>query len=71
LSAVLFWADFLRPKNILFTESSLQLGQLMRQQVDVGIDDKKWLEKDPEFDKDEDSDSIDLFSTEATGDPEE
>jgi hypothetical protein len=43
----------------------------MRQQVDVGIDDKTWLERDPEFDKDEDSDSFDLFSTEATGDPEE
>ena len=71
LSAVLFWADFLRPKNVLFTESSLQLGQLMTQQLDVGIDDKTWLEKDPEFDKDEDSDSFDLFAPESVGDSEE
>lgn len=71
LSAVLFWADFLRPKNVLFSESALQLGQLMTQQIDVGIDDKLWLEKDPEFDKDADSDSLGLFSNEVLEDSNE
>jgi hypothetical protein len=49
LSAVLFWADYLRPKTSLFlgNPSLLQFGELLTFNCDVGIVDREWLAADP------------------------
>lgn len=71
LSVVLFWANFLRPKNLLFGQAPLQFGQLQSFPIEVGVDDEVWLKKDPEFDKDKESSADGLFSTEINEGPEE
>lgn len=51
LSSVLFWADYLRPKTGLFDGSAppLQFGELVKFECDIGIIDRQWLSKDPEY----------------------
>ena len=51
LSAVLFWADYLTPKETLFSRNPppLQFGELTVFPCDVGIVDREWLSDDPEF----------------------
>jgi hypothetical protein len=51
LSAVLFWADRLRPKTSMFDAKAplLQFGELATFNCDVGIADSEWLADDPEF----------------------
>jgi hypothetical protein len=50
LSAVLFWADYLRPKGALFPsqDAVLTFGQLATFSCDVGINDQAWLAADPD-----------------------
>lgn len=49
LSAVLFWADHLHPKNDFFAKKDLPLvfGNLSVFDIEVGINDKQWSERDP------------------------
>lgn len=50
LSSVLFWADYLQPKDGLFSEGSplIVFGKLKTMTIGVGIDDKSWQQNDPE-----------------------
>jgi hypothetical protein len=59
LSVVLFWADQLRPKKNLFEDYQppLRFGELMRFETDAGIIDADWLADDPEFGRDDGSQS--------------
>lgn len=54
LSAVLFWADYLRPKSSLFGGRAplLRFGELLTFNCDVGIIDQEWLAGDPDFSRD-------------------
>ena len=49
LSALLFWADKLKPRQDLFNNvrAPLQFGELLRFACEVGIDDKRWSAVDP------------------------
>lgn len=51
LSAVLFWADYLRPRSNMFEakEPLLQFGKLVAFNCPVGIVDREWLADDPGF----------------------
>jgi hypothetical protein len=71
LSAVLYWAYFLRPKIALFAKTPLQFGELLCVPLDVGVDDKSWLKNDPDFVKDEDPILEGLFSVEPTEESDE
>jgi hypothetical protein len=53
LSCVLFWADYLRPKQNLFTTDAppIRFGDLLTFDSPVGLNDKQWLSDDPEFGK--------------------
>jgi hypothetical protein len=48
LSSVMFWADFLKPKDSLFSRQGLPLkfGELATFEIQVGVDDKQWLSRD-------------------------
>lgn len=61
LSAVLFWADYLRPKADFFTKKNLPLvfGSLPFFETDVGINDVQWCKSDPNFPPDEISETQD------------
>jgi len=50
LSAVLFWADYLRRPRDMFatTAPMLRFGELERFKLNVGLDDNAWLSSDPE-----------------------
>jgi hypothetical protein len=47
----MFWADYLRPRTGLFDSATtpLQFGELVKFECDVGIIDRQWLSKDPEY----------------------
>ncbi len=47
----MFWADYLRPKTSLFDSATLplQFGELIKFECEVGITDRQWLSKDPEY----------------------
>ncbi len=51
LSSVLFWADYLRPKAMLFDRGTppLRFGQLLTFDGEVGLVDQAWLSEDPDF----------------------
>ena len=55
LSAVLFWADYLHPSNDFFSRKDLPLvfGNLPVFDIDVGINDSQWSERDPNAPLDE------------------
>lgn len=57
LSSVLFWADYLRPRQGLFAgkEPPLRFGNLLTFPLSVGIDDQSWLSYDPSFAETQDS----------------
>jgi hypothetical protein len=48
LSAVLFWADVLKPEETLFPHGAapLSFGDLATFEIPVGLDDKQWLSRD-------------------------
>ena len=62
-SSVLFWADYLRPKTTLFSVSSsaLRFGELLTFRLGVGIVDRSWLAADPDFARDAELNSKQLF----------
>lgn len=49
LSSILFWADYLKPKDDLLTPEKppLVFGELSTFEISVGIDDKQWMSRDP------------------------
>jgi hypothetical protein len=49
LSAVLFWADYLNPQNDFFARKNFPLvfGNLPVFDIDVGINDRQWSQRDP------------------------
>jgi hypothetical protein len=51
LSALLFWADYLRPRKDLFSDADppLRFGELLTFPFDVGIIDREWFSYDPDF----------------------
>lgn len=63
LSAVLFWADYLHPKNDFFAKKDLPLvfGDLPAFDIDVGINDAQWSARDPNALPDSASETNDLF----------
>jgi len=48
LSAIMFWADYLKPKETLFFSQKppLTFGNLATFDIEVGVDDGKWLSRD-------------------------
>ena len=48
LSTIMFWADYLKPKETLFSSEMppLTFGELATFDIEVGVDDKKWLSRD-------------------------
>lgn len=63
LSCVLFWADYLRPKQNFFTTSAppIGFGDLLTFDSPVGINDKQWLSDDPDFGKEAERQRDSLF----------
>jgi hypothetical protein len=49
LSALLFWADYLRLQDDFFAKQDLPLvfGKLAAFDIDVGINDAQWRKRDP------------------------
>lgn len=63
LSAVLFWADYLHPKDDFFAKKDLPLvfGDLPVFGINVGINDGQWRKRDPNPPPDEPSESQESF----------
>lgn len=63
LSALLFWAAYLRPRTDLFEERNalLRFGELRAFEIEVGINDRQWLSHDPKEKADAASDTKELF----------
>jgi Domain of unknown function (DUF4365) len=63
LSAVLFWADYLRLKDDFFAKKDLPLvfGKLPVFDLDVGINDGQWRKRDPNPPRDKTSGSQESF----------
>jgi hypothetical protein len=63
LSSVLFWADYLRPRKDLFAGEPppITFGELLAFGSPVGINDKQWLARDPEFGKEAEIQRDSLF----------
>lgn len=70
LSGVLLWADYLRPKDSLFSIDArpLKFGELLTFQCDAGINDARWLASDPkgiaQAEKEEGSPLLSVFESE-------
>lgn len=65
LSAVLFWADYLRPQSDFFAKKDLALvfGNLASFELDVGINDEQWSERDPNAPRDDTFENQESFLT--------
>jgi hypothetical protein len=63
LSCVLFWADYLRPKENLFTVSAppIKFADLLTFDSPVGISDQQWLSSDLDFGKEAERQRDSLF----------
>jgi len=63
LSAILFWANYLNPKNDLFAakDNPLTFGNLLHFDLEVGINDSQWSARDPNPPPEEASNLEDAF----------
>jgi hypothetical protein len=63
LSALLFWADYLRLQDDFFVRQDLPLvfGKLFAFDLDIGINDAQWRKRDPNRPRDQASESEESF----------